>query len=178
MDQWWRESASIARIFLRLGGVVLRTRFCVAPASSSPSTATEILMRIPCVSSLCGRSDASPDFFDSSDHFDASISTLAPCLHWPAGTPISRFYEHQPNRWGMTSAGTPVYDLFTGLECPPVPKKDVRFSCAQTTRWGVTTTVTPLCFLNDPHLQIRSGDLGRSGGVIHEKSTREKPQHC
>ena len=68
----------LARAFL--GGVVLRTRFCVAPASSSPSTATEILLRIPCVSFLCGRSDASPDFFDSSDHFDASISTLAPCL--------------------------------------------------------------------------------------------------
>ena len=36
---------------------------------------------------------------------------------------------------------------------------------------------TPL-FLNDPHLQIGSGDLGRSGGVIHEKSTRKKSRHC
>jgi len=63
-----------------LGASVLRTRFCVAPASSSQSTATGILLRIPCVSFLCGRTDASPDFFDSSDHFDASISTLAPCL--------------------------------------------------------------------------------------------------
>ena len=78
----------------------------------------------------------------------------------------------------MTSAGTPVYDLFTGLECPPVPKKDVRFFMRPNYTMGCDNDGHTPLFLNDPHLQIGSGDLGRSGGVIHEKSTRKKSRHC
>jgi len=72
----------------------------------------------------------------------------------------------------MTSAGTPIYDLFTGLECPPVPKKDVRFFMRPNYTRGCDKDGHTPPFLKDIDLMSALAMWGR-GRIIRQKHLKK-----